>query len=311
MDGGTNLTTYFQCYQFAYDTAKRVERAYRFELGLSDSNFIQFGYWDNLKKGLLAGDKLYLDLKRMEMAYLDQNKREYEITKHVSLATIDPVALVRFKETGECFFNISETLLDLDNPGHYLRRIKSVSMTIPCIVGPFTSVNCRLTLVKNSIRKNASIPGSVSQGDKSAAYQRIGPDDPRFADNVGAIQSIVTSSANNDSGLFELNFNDERYLPFEGAGAISQWRIELDRELAQFDLDTISDVIIHLRYTAREGGEQLKNLSKDNIKSILKELSKSPFARIFSAPHGFPNQWHDFLHGVSDPDSGDQILKLH
>ena len=87
---GQTSATYFQCYQFAYDTAKRVERAYRFELGLSDSNFIQFGYWDNLKKGLLAGDKLYLDLKRMEMAYLDQNKREYEITKHVSLATIIP-----------------------------------------------------------------------------------------------------------------------------------------------------------------------------------------------------------------------------
>jgi hypothetical protein len=47
-------------------------------------------------------------------------------------------------------------------------------------------------------------------------------DDPRFRDNVGAIQSITTSSAQNDSGLFELNFRDEWYLPFEGAGAISQ-----------------------------------------------------------------------------------------
>ena len=52
-------------------------------------------------------------------------------------------------------------------------------------------------------------------------------DDTRFRDNVGAIQSIATSSGQNDSGLFELNFRDERYLPFEGAGAISQWHIEL------------------------------------------------------------------------------------
>ena len=35
------------------------------------------------------------------------------------------------------------------------------------------------------------------------------------------VQSIVTSHGQNDSGLFELNFRDERYLPFEGAGAIS------------------------------------------------------------------------------------------
>src|SRR5215208_1608163 len=297
---------YFQCYQLAFDIAKSAERAYRFELGLSDSNFIQFGYWDNLKKGLLAGDKLYLDLKRMEMAYLDQNKREYEITKHISLATIDPVALVKFKETGECFFNISETLLDIDNPGHYMRRIKSVSVTLPCIVGPYTSVNCRLTLVKNSVRKSST--STSAQGTSEEGYVRTGPEDPRFVDNIGSIQSIVTSTASNDAGLFELNFNDERYLPFEGAGAISQWRIELDKDLAQFDHDTISDVIIHLRYTAREGGEQLKNSSKKNIQSILKQVKKSPFVQIFSASHGFPNQWYQFLHpNVTDEN---QTLRL-
>lgn len=49
---------YFQSYQMAYDIAKRAERAYRHELGLSDSNFIQFGYWDSLKKGVLAGEKM-------------------------------------------------------------------------------------------------------------------------------------------------------------------------------------------------------------------------------------------------------------
>jgi hypothetical protein len=27
--------------------------------------------------------------------------------------------------------------------------------------------------------------------------------------------------------MFELNFRDERYLPFEGAGAISTWQLEL------------------------------------------------------------------------------------
>jgi hypothetical protein len=44
---------------------------------------------------------------------------------------------------------------------------------------------------------------------------------------VGSIQSVATSNAQNDSGLFELNFRDERYLPFEGTGAISSWRLEL------------------------------------------------------------------------------------
>jgi len=37
--------------------------------------------------------------------------------------------------------------------------------------------------------------------------------------------------------------NDERYLPFEGSGAVSQWRLELPTDVPQFDHDTISDVV--------------------------------------------------------------------
>ena len=47
---------------------------------------------------------------------------------------------------------------------------------------------------------------------------------------------------------------DERYLPFEGAGVISKWRIELPKEFRQFDYDTISDVVVRVRYTSVDGG---------------------------------------------------------
>src|SRR5207249_4194705 len=128
-------------YQLAYDMAKRAERAYRFELGLSDSNFIQFGYWDSLRKGLLAAERLSLDIQRMTAGYLDQHKREYEITKHVSLAMLNPEALVELREKGACYFTLPEAIFDVDFPGHYMRRIKSVSITLPAVAGPYTSVN--------------------------------------------------------------------------------------------------------------------------------------------------------------------------
>ena len=72
-------------------------------------------------------------------------------------------------------------------------------------------------------------------------------------------EAIATSSGQNDAGLFELNFRDERYLPFEYLGAVSRWRIELPPENNYFDLDTLSDVVLHLNYTAREGGEVLRD----------------------------------------------------
>ena len=57
----------------------------------------------------------------------------------------------------------------------------------------------------------------------------------------------------------EAILRDERYLPFEHSGVISEWQLELPANPSkgdprQFDYKTISDVILHLRYTAREGG---------------------------------------------------------
>src|SRR5262249_55785524 len=142
---------YAQAFQFAFDIARKAERALQHELGQKDLTFIQFGYLAG-KEGLLAGEKLYFDVKRMEMAYTDLNQREYELTKHVSLLQIDPMVLVKLRATGRCQFTIPEACFDMDAPGHYFRRIKSVAVSIPSVTGPYTSVNCTLTILKSSIR---------------------------------------------------------------------------------------------------------------------------------------------------------------
>ena len=63
-------------------------------------------------------------------------------------------------------------------------------------------------------------------------------------------QTIATSTGQNDAGLFEVNLRDERWLPFEGQGAISTWNLVLDPRDNNFDFGSITDVILHLRYTA-------------------------------------------------------------
>lgn len=281
---------YFQSYQLAYDVAKRAELAYRHELGLRESSFIQFGYWDSLKKGLLAGERLSYDLKRMEIAYLDQNKREYEIVKHVSLMSIDPVALVKLKQAGDCFVTLPEALFDIDYTGHYMRRIKSVGITVPCVAGAYSGVNCTLTLQSSSIRHSNTL--------LNGKYGRQA-DDPRFADIVGTVQSIVTSGAQNDSGMFETNLHDERYLPFEGQGAISTWRIELPKNFKSFDYNTISDVVLHVRYTSRDDGGQLKAQAEQELQTALNDFIRVEGARgltqMFSLRHEFSTEWSRFL----------------
>jgi hypothetical protein len=297
-------SVYSQCFQMAYTLAQRAEFCFRFEMGLTTSNYVQYGYWDSLHKGLLAGEGLYSALKSMEAAYLDQNVREYEISKSVSLALLDPLGLITLKETGLCFIALPEALFDLDYPGHYLRRLKSVSLTIPCVAGPYTSVNATLTLLTNKIRWNPS--GTLYPENPLGG-------DPRFIYDLSATESIATSSAQNDSGMFEVNFREERYLPFEGRGAISTWQLELPLDCNSFDPETITDVVLNLRYTARNGGSGLqaaarasRSLPKAPNQGAASPVSGSQpspqqnLARFFSLKHEFPTEWYKlFLSLVS------------
>ena len=305
---GQISTTYFQSYQLAYAMAKQTEQTFRYELGLADSSYINFGYWNSLKKGLLAGEQLTYDVHNMEKAYRDQNAREYELTKHVSLAQLDASALQMLKTTRECWINLPEELFDMDYPGHYMRRVKTVGLTIPCVAGPYTSVSCTLTMVRNSVRTNNT--SGVAYPRKTVS--NVAADDPRFRDSVGSIQSIATSNAQNDEGLFELNFRDERYLPFEGAGAISQWHLQLPSGVTPFDFSTISDVILHLKYTSRDGGDQLRSDAatslQSRINSMLVSLRDTGLTRLFSVRHEFPTEWYAFLNAAAGTD---QVLTLN
>ncbi len=280
---------YYEAYRFAFDTARKAEKTMKQELmrpEVDSQDFVKFNYWDGGRKGLLSGEALFLDVKRLEMAYHDNNKRELELTKHVSLRQLDPLALLALRATGTCQVSIPEWVYDLDCPGHYLRRIKSVALSIPSVVGPYTGVNCTLSLLKSSLRK------SPVAGDD---YSRQGPEDGRFVDCIGAVQSIVTSKGQNDSGLFETNLRDERFLPFEGAGAESVWRLSLPNEYRVFDYDTIPDVIFHIRYTARIGVEPGK--VEGALEELFREANLSSFALMFNLPRDFPNEWSAFVNG--------------
>ena len=61
------------------------------------------------------------------------------------------------------------------------------------------------------------------------------------------------AAGKNDAGLFEVNLRDERWLPFEGQGAISTWNLVLDPRDNNFDFSTVTDVILHVRYTRAAG----------------------------------------------------------
>jgi hypothetical protein len=288
--------TFFETYKLAYAHAKLAERCFRFDHGLTTSSFIDFGAWDSARKGLQSGERLQLDLRRLDAAYLAANRRTFELTKNVSLAVAAPLALVQLRRTGRCEVDLPEEIFDLDYPGHYFRRIKSVAISIPCVTGANTTVACTLRLVRNSIRTTTQLPGGA------ASYPRrmqdgIPLDDGRFRDEQVPVSAIATSTGQNDGGLFELTLRDERFLPFEGAGAISRWSIELleEERLRAFDYEGIADIILHIRYTAREEGGAFRAASIANLRNQLEAAqSRLELRRVFRVSVDFASEWTAF-----------------
>jgi hypothetical protein len=231
-------------FKMALKLAKRAESCYRFELGLKDNetDFIKNDYWDGLRKGLLAGDRLLFALRTMESSYLEKNKRELEITRAVPLSLIDAEALIKLQTEGVCDFHIPETLFDLDFAGQTFRRIRGVQMEIHCNASVGMGVNAKLSMTSNRIRVK---PIAASYSDSEDYLpSRIG------------ITTIATSQAEAYAGVFNFDFRDERYLPFEGAGVDSSWRLELPKEFRQFEYESISDVVLRISYTARNGAAE-------------------------------------------------------
>jgi hypothetical protein len=100
--------------------------------------------------------------------------------------------------------------------------------------------------------------------------------------------------------MFDTNLHEDRFLPYEGAGAVGSWQISLPTAYPTFDHSTISDVILHVRYTARAG------VQLDKVTSALDNLfaeasaSGANLALLFSVPHDFPTEWSAFVNGNQD-----------
>jgi hypothetical protein len=300
---------YKRSYNLAYELAKKAEKSYKFEIGTQLASFIQYGYWEDSRQGLAAGERLQLALRQLENAYIDDNRRELELTRSISVAEIAPLALVELRESGKCRVSVPEELFDRDFRGHYYRRIKAMRLSIPAVAGPYTPVSCSLRLLNNSVRTNTAMNSEGNYQHENDNGLWI--DDDRFTTVYAPVTAIATSVGQSDAGMFEFAFRDDRYLPFEGAGAISDWQLELstEKDLRQFDPSTIADVVLHMSYTAREDGGIFKSKAAEYMNGFISnsnDLPVQPLVQMFSVKDEFPAEWHRFLR----PAAGDQVLKV-
>jgi hypothetical protein len=240
---GQFSTFYYQAYDATFSLCLAAQACWQYEIADYATTFIQPAAWKDAWRGLTAGESLKLNLLRMDAAYLARNDRKLEIVKTVSVKQLpvsteeDPsinlgwdAVVARLADEGIAEFEITQAMLDADYPGNYLRRIKRVSVSLPVTVGPYQDIRATLTQTYNAVQMN---------GPQGA-----------LKENMRASQQIAVSTGVDDDGMFVFNFDDERYLPFEGTGAISRWALTFSAG-QQDMIASITDIIVHVRYTAR------------------------------------------------------------
>ena len=259
-------SVYKTLFQLAAKVAHKAEKCYHFEIGDTDENpktaktFIKGCgvYWDGLHGGLLAGEKLLADLHAMEIAYLENDKNELEITRPVSLWELEyrrdqddldcfQSPLTKLKRGEDCFFTIPETLFFKDFPDHYFRRIRDVRVEViaPNYKGHY--LNAQLSLTDNWLDLKSGEP----------VGNRIGT------------RTMATSVAQKKSGKYDFRFGSDKFHPFEGAGAIdSKWSLTINgynitgtgenKAGIILNPEDVEDVIVYIRYTARMGKTRLQ-----------------------------------------------------
>lgn len=225
----------YTVYNEVMNLCLQTEKAYQLETGSFQIQYIGRSYWDVSSFGLLSAEALQTDMQRMDAAYLMRNQRRLEIHKTISLKAIEPDAIKTLKAKGKISFAIAESLFNDDYPNHVCRQIKTVSLSFPAVLKPYQNIGATLT----------------------QSYNKLTVSNSETITNIRHGQQVAISQGMDDSGLFQLDFNDPRYLPFEGTGVDSRWELDFpgwhgkqSDELKSL-LSSLTDVIIHIRYTAK------------------------------------------------------------
>lgn len=262
---GRLMAIYSPFYDLAVSRCFMAEEAYRYEMNVNaaDRSFISTSAWKGAYSGLMAGESLMLNLVQLEEAYLEKDKRVLEVTRTVSLAklyssmtnnsfgfdkvtelvskgevnrygnTDNYVALVSNEEqTNRMELQAVIKLDGLDIYSDYPRDlgehrlIMQISVTLPALIEPYQNVRALLEYVTDV--KDERLP----EGCKA----------------------IAVSHGMNDSGLFNLQFGDSTYLPFEGLSVKGRGHFKLrffdvgDGDQKRL-LQTLTDIVLHIRYT--------------------------------------------------------------
>lgn len=273
--------------QQATAVAKLAENQLAFERQEASATYIQADYWDTPgrgnsfsnpgeaivdRRGLTGSARLLQDLYQLDQYAFETNKRKLQLSKTFDLAQLFPFEFQQFRETGVLVFPTSMEWFDRDFPGHYLRLIAQVRVSVVALIPPTEGIKATLT--------SSGISRVVIGGDRFQTVPiRRQP------------EQVALTSPMNATGVFELDLQSELLRPFEGSGVDTQWEFRLPKATNRFDFNSIATVLITIDYTALN--------SYTYQQQVLQTLDRKVNSdRLFSFRNTFADAWYD----LNNPD---------
>jgi len=172
------------------------------------------------------------------------------------------------RDRGIANFRTTHELFDRDYPGHYLRLIKKVNVTVIALNSPIKGIRATLT---NGGVSRVWTGGTLFQERVINRYP----------------EQIALSGGVSDYGVFQLQGEGEFLHPFEGTGVDTQWEFRMEKAANPFDFGSIADVLITIEYEAMNSflwrNTVVQRLNSEDAAAAL----------AISMKHNLPDQWFD------------------
>jgi hypothetical protein len=272
--------------QQASSMAKLAQRQLAFERQESELSFILDDYEtysapgssprgveEKDRGGMTGSVRLLQDITRLDQRAFLTDRRRTPQPKHISLSAHDPVAFMRFRESGVLHIATSLDMFDRDFPGDYLRLVKRIRVAVIALIPPLDGIKATLS--------STGISRVVRGGD-------------RFVETpiVTQPETVAITAPVSGPGIVELQQEQaEMLLPFEGLGVAGNWILNMPKAANAFDYNTIADVVFAIEYTS---------IYSDELRQqVVQRLNADRLfdgERAFSLRQHFADEWYNLHH---------------
>lgn len=282
---GVLAEVYGYLLRVATTVARHAEQQLAFERQQAPANFIKEDYWSYASKqgasssspdrrGISGSAQLLADVIALDQYAFETEKRLLNLSQSFSLARLFPLEFEEFRRTGLFSFSTMMRRFDEGFPGHYMRLIKKVRVSLAALIPPTQGIRATLSTsgLSRVVTKDPSFPLLVVRQEP---------------------QSVALTSPIVSTGVFELDMQSELLYPFEGMGVDTNWFFELPPAGNLFDYDTLFDVMLTIDYTALNSLELRERVVKQLPRKFIGE-------RVYSVRRDLPDIWYALANQPSD-----------